>query len=89
MSDREPPWDARAFATAFLVLFLFVWSFVESLIGKKPEASAPGTTFRAARDAGATVLPSASPSGLDSPLIPPGPVETKRDERELQNEDAK
>jgi hypothetical protein len=78
MEDRQ---GLRQIATVGIILLLLVWTFLENLVGGKPNSSAPpGTTLRAATQAGATVAPSTSPSALDSPLIPPGPVEAKQEE---------
>jgi hypothetical protein len=80
MEERQ---ELRQIATVGIILFLLVWTFVENLMGIKPRSSAPpGTTFRAATQAGATVTPSTSSSALDSPLIPPGPVEAKQEDKD-------
>jgi hypothetical protein len=84
--DRRQALEARSIATALVVLFLVAWSFVENMAGTQPGASAPpGTTFRAAREAGASVTPSTAPSALQAPFTPPGPVEAKREEKEQQS----
>jgi hypothetical protein len=80
MEDRE---NLRPIATIGIILLLLVWTFVENLTGLRPNSPAPsGTTMRAAAQAGATVTLSTTPSALDSPLIPPGPVEAKQQDKD-------
>ena len=48
-----------------IAVFLLVWNIVELETGTGPKNAAPGTTYHAANQAGATVTPSERPSVLD------------------------
>lgn len=46
------------------LIFLLAWTIVERVTDTRPKSAPPGTTVHAANKAGATVTPSAEPSGL-------------------------
>lgn len=46
-------------------IFLLAWGFVERIAGTEPKGAAPGTTYHAAAEAGATVTQSEQPSVLE------------------------
>lgn len=46
-------------------IFLILWTAVERITGTEPKSAPPGTTYHAARSAGAIVTPSEQPSPLD------------------------
>ena len=48
-----------------IAVFLLAWNMVELATGTGPKSAPPGTTYHAARQAGATVTPSEQPSVLD------------------------
>ena len=48
-----------------IAIVLLAWGVVEHITGTEPKNAAPGTTYHAANQAGATVTPSDGPSTLD------------------------
>jgi hypothetical protein len=48
-------------------IFLLLWTAVEAITGTEHKGAPPGTTYHAAKRAGATVTPSEQPSVLDQP----------------------